>query len=104
MHILSTISKQQEQVGTERKIGQASSKKVKFWLSPTSLKCSNKAKAIPIHYPHLFSPPTHHSQASTTQFLCCPKKLQDALFYYRIQKYIEQKFIFSITWKPTSIC
>lgn len=31
-------------------------------------------------------------------FPCCPKKkLQAALFYYRIQKYIEQKFVFSIT-------
>ena len=55
---------------------------------------------MPIHHPHLFSPSTHHSQASTTHFPCCPKKLQDALSYYRIQKYIEQKFVFSRTWKP----
>ena len=28
---------------------------------------------------------THHSQASTIQFAYCPRKLQNALCYYRIQ-------------------
>ena len=57
------------------------------------------ANAMSIHHPHLFSPSTHHSQISTTHFPRCPKKLQDSLFYYKIQKCIERKFVFAITWK-----
>jgi len=30
-------------------------------------------------------------------FLVVLKKVQDALFYYKIQKYIEQEFVFAIT-------
>jgi len=100
MYSPTPASNKNKLVPKEKKLVKPSQKKSNFDFlllcsnAPTKPRPCQSITFIYFHHPPIIL------KLFPFSLLVVPKYYRKTLFYYRKQKYIEQKFVFAITWKP----